>query len=550
MGTIKPVGNISTGFIVSLPSLFSPPKRSRRDAPAAARFRQSRESKIQEERMSDAQRPLNRRWSRLPLTPNQRRARALWPLLIGALAIALVLTWRLGTPTFAQSDPDPEAGGGLRFVHATIDLGPVDVYIDGERVAQGLPFSEASPFQDVEPGDRVIQIVPTGLPPSSAVIDGTVTLEAGSDYQIVTLGRSADNSIGAQLVLVDRSALATGQTRVRLIHLAPEEEQVSLTIPDGETLFNRVAYQTATTYTTRAAGSLDLEIESAVPGAGPLATLADTSLLADTVYDLLFVGLAADDSLALVPIVTSLAPPIAGRPAAIFTGTCAELAADLPPLATPAFVLEDVIVAQGTPVGAGEATRVEASITTLDMALADLVTQDHAIDIRESDTATADSIACGEIGGIPLASGALAIGLRIDIDDEPGLTGVAYLGPGGQTTQVEVFLVQELDPPTPTPTVTATLSPTASASATTTPLPGEPTQPPIIPATEPPPPPTNTRVPPTRTPVPPPTSTPVPPPPPTDTPMPPPPTDTPAPPPPTDTPAPPPPPTETPTFTV
>lgn len=132
------------------------------------------------------------------------------------------------------------------------------------------------------------------------------------------------------------------------------------------------------------------------------------------------------------------AAAIQGRPIHIHGGTCDELGDVIYPL-------NPVEMPDGETQGNADATSVETSVTTVDVALADLLAEDYAINAHLSDDEIGTYIACGEIGGVPLVEGAIAIGLRQQ--DGSGFAGIAYLSPSPDNaaqTNVSVFLAEGL----------------------------------------------------------------------------------------------------------
>jgi hypothetical protein len=127
-----------------------------------------------------------------------------------------------------------------------------------------------------------------------------------------------------------------------------------------------------------------------------------------------------------------------GRPAAIYAGTCEDLGdvvAELP----------DVTGAEGPAVGQRSAIEAEDATATVDVALDDLLDDDHAVAVLGSDEEDAPVVACGEIGGVDDDDGELVVGLR-EVDDS-GFAGVAYLAYGGaddSQTVVSLFLAEGL----------------------------------------------------------------------------------------------------------
>ena len=155
-------------------------------------------------------------------------------------------------------------------------------------------------------------------------------------------------------------------------------------------------------------------------------------------------GGAAQDA---TPDATPAAEGGVAHPAHVHAGTCGELDPN------PAFPLTDVTaVPPGEPASAPEgaltAIPVEQSVTELEVSLADLLADPHAINVHESSDNIERYIACGDIGGAvyPSAGGegeVLAIGLREQ--NGSGYSGIAWLqGNADGGTTVSIFLARDL----------------------------------------------------------------------------------------------------------
>jgi hypothetical protein len=132
---------------------------------------------------------------------------------------------------------------------------------------------------------------------------------------------------------------------------------------------------------------------------------------------------------------TPVALPVApARPAHIHSGNCVELGDVVVPLTDLTAPVSE---------GVGQADRAipaEGSFTNVPMTLDAILGADHAINVHLSAEQIDTYIACGELGGILDASGALVVGLREESDS--GYTGIAFLAPGadGASTDVSVFI--------------------------------------------------------------------------------------------------------------
>jgi hypothetical protein len=139
-------------------------------------------------------------------------------------------------------------------------------------------------------------------------------------------------------------------------------------------------------------------------------------------------GTAAQDA---TPVAQPVAP---ARPAHIHSGNCVELGDVVVPLTDLTAPVSE---------GVGQADRAipaESSFTSVPMTLDAILGADHAINVHLSAEQIDTYIACGELGGVVDAGGALVVGLREESDS--GYTGIAFLSPGvdGASTDVSVFI--------------------------------------------------------------------------------------------------------------
>jgi len=128
--------------------------------------------------------------------------------------------------------------------------------------------------------------------------------------------------------------------------------------------------------------------------------------------------------------------PVAGRPAHIHSGNCVNLGDIVAPLTD---LTEPAGQAEGQ---TNRASAAESSFTNVPLTLDAILADDHAINVHLSADQIGTYIACGEIGGVRDANGALTIGLR-ELNDS-GFTGIAFLAPAadGASTDVSVFIAQ------------------------------------------------------------------------------------------------------------
>lgn len=116
----------------------------------------------------------------------------------------------------------------VRVIHAVPDAPPMDVYIDGELIFEGLPFFEITEYLMVEPGRYQVQVVPTGEDLSAAVINSAVTIEPGKSQSIAAINPLGE--IRPEVLEDELSEPPAGTAQVRLFHLAPDAPGVDIRI--------------------------------------------------------------------------------------------------------------------------------------------------------------------------------------------------------------------------------------------------------------------------------------------------------------------------------
>ncbi|WP_224335469.1 DUF4397 domain-containing protein [Haloprofundus halobius] len=130
----------------------------------------------------------------------------------------------------AQTAAAQQQTARVRAVHAVPDAPPVDVYLDGEMVLEGLEFQQVSPYLSGPIGTYQITVTPTGASQDQAVIDTQVNLERGN-YSLAAIGELSDGSIQP---LVTRTPVLSGRPGqglavVQAVHASPDAPPVDVT---------------------------------------------------------------------------------------------------------------------------------------------------------------------------------------------------------------------------------------------------------------------------------------------------------------------------------
>ena len=134
------------------------------------------------------------------------------------------------------------------------------------------------------------------------------------------------------------------------------------------------------------------------------------------------------------------------HPAHIHNGSCANLGDVVAPLSN----VSAEAMNNGTPMAMGgsmmgstNAIPVLSSVTTVDMAIADILNGEHAINVHESAENIGNYVACGDIGGMMIGQTDMLFGMAPL--NNSGLSGVASLHDNGDgTTTVYVYLTKDI----------------------------------------------------------------------------------------------------------
>lgn len=192
-----------------------------------------------------------------------------------------------------------ETDACVNVIHASPDAPAVDVWVNGAPALQNVSFGDFSGWLALPAGDYQVQVTPTGLGVESAVIDATVTLEAGMGYHIAAMGPVAQ--IAPHIFPADLSMTQEGTARVRVIHASPDAPAVDIALAGGDVLISNLAYLNASDFLQVPAGTYDLEVRPAGTTDVALA-LPGVTLEANMSYDVFAIGQLSDGSLTVLVI--------------------------------------------------------------------------------------------------------------------------------------------------------------------------------------------------------------------------------------------------------
>jgi hypothetical protein len=211
----------------------------------------------------------------------------------------LVVVSGVGSPTAASSDQEAndqptDTDFQTRVAHLSPDAPNIDIYVEGERVREGISYGTVTDYRDLPPGTYTVQVVPAGEDPSEAVLEETVEVgdeDPTIDGLLAVIGEVADENQPLEALFLDddNSPVDPGTARVRVLHASPDAPAVDVVAGEnGDALFENVGFGESG-YTEVPEGEYTLDIYPA----GDRETSVfetDVSLAGGTVYSAFAIG--------------------------------------------------------------------------------------------------------------------------------------------------------------------------------------------------------------------------------------------------------------------
>jgi hypothetical protein len=210
----------------------------------------------------------------------------------------------------ATASADDDESARLRVAHASPDAPDVDVLVDGDTVLSGVSFRSVTGYLSLEPAEYEM-IITAADDPETVAFEGTVSVEAGTDYTVAAIGELSEDTLRPEL-LIDEADLDAGTAGVRVLHASPDAPAVDVTTAeDGSTLVDDLPFGETTGVAGIDPGRYTLEVRPASSGNdNPFDAEFGVRLLPGRLYTLVATGyFTADDEpsdsqFTLVPAVT------------------------------------------------------------------------------------------------------------------------------------------------------------------------------------------------------------------------------------------------------
>lgn len=179
--------------------------------------------------------------------------------------------------------------GYVRLAHLSPDTPEVDVYLNSqssgfkEQVFPGVGYGIMSKYLALPVGGYTVAMRLSGAAPTTApVLTTQVSVTAGGAYTVAGVGRYA--GLGLKVLNDDLSLPADNKTKVRIVQASVQAPILGVSVADGPSIADNVAFATTTDYQLVDPGNWRLRIR---PASGSGGKEVSTNLGAGSVYSLL-----------------------------------------------------------------------------------------------------------------------------------------------------------------------------------------------------------------------------------------------------------------------
>ncbi len=179
----------------------------------------------------------------------------------------------------------------VRVLHASPDAPTVDIYANGNRIAQNLAYKDITDYLAVPAGNYQIEVFPAGQT-TDPVIFTNLSIPVGSVYTIAATGLLAN--LALYPIPEEYSPPTNGRNSyVRVVHLSPNAPPVDIVLPNGTKLFEDVEYEEFTGYIRVNPGEYTLQVKPTGMDQVVL-TVPNVMLKPGEIYSVYAVGLVGE----------------------------------------------------------------------------------------------------------------------------------------------------------------------------------------------------------------------------------------------------------------
>ncbi|GCE05680.1 cell wall anchor [Dictyobacter aurantiacus] len=178
---------------------------------------------------------------------------------MGLCAVLCVTGMLSSRPVMAAAAP-----AYVRIIHASPDIGIVDVFVDGKKILSDFQFATVTDYVPIASGAHKVQLALIGKGIDASIITQEMTVQAGTPYTIAALGTKESGFLFKSFV--DNNVIAGTGAKVRVYHLSPGVGTASVS-SQSNTLVNQISYANASSYIPVTSGTYAVTLNASAPKA-------------------------------------------------------------------------------------------------------------------------------------------------------------------------------------------------------------------------------------------------------------------------------------------
>lgn len=189
-----------------------------------------------------------------------------------------------------QTNPNGVPTSYVRLLHAVPNAPSVDIYANDTPLVSDQHYLEYSDYLPIPSGNYTIKVYSSGTT-DTPVIDTPLFLSPNTIVTIGVVGLLPDLALyPIQEPIYGQNS---GDSCLRIIHLAPDTSSVDVKLEDGTTLFGNVSYKNISNYICIPEGTYNLVITQTGSNVEVL-TLPNVYLKGNTFSSIYAIGLAEE----------------------------------------------------------------------------------------------------------------------------------------------------------------------------------------------------------------------------------------------------------------
>lgn len=187
-----------------------------------------------------------------------------------------------------QNDENQVSLSYIRLFHASPNAPAVDIYAEGELLANDLSYGEITDYMTVPPGRYTLEVYPAGET-LNPVLEVDALIPENVVITIAAVGLLDELALTSipEPVEVDTQ----GRACIRFIHLSPDAPAVDILLEDGTKLFTDIGFKEATDYACVPGGTYTFSVNLAGTDTAAL-TVPEVEVSTNQFYTIYAIGLA------------------------------------------------------------------------------------------------------------------------------------------------------------------------------------------------------------------------------------------------------------------